>query len=58
MSLTGELADVDHAVRRHVGIAGVADVRVMRPDDRLGALAVEAHDPLERLHHMMIADVP
>src|SRR5581483_1879010 len=56
--LADELADVDLAVVGHVGVAGVADVGVVLPDDAAGAGAVVLHQPLERLGHVAVADVP
>ena len=57
-ALADELADVDHAVVGHVGVARVADVRVVLPDDGLGVGPVVAHQPVERLGHVPVADVP
>ncbi len=53
-----QLAHVDHAVIGHVGVTCVADVRVVFPHDRLGLWTVMLHEPLERLHHVPVANVP
>ena len=61
MRLPNELTHVHHARARHVGEAGVADVRVVLPHDRLRVrveLLVVRHEAVERVHHMMVADVP
>src|SRR5215218_810382 len=41
-----ELADVDHSAPRHVGVASIAYVGVMLPDDPPGLRAVVVHQPL------------
>ena len=59
--LAHELADVQLAVRAHLGVAGVADVRVVRPDDdlrRRPARLEVPHELLERLAHVRVAQVP
>ena len=58
MSFACELADVDHAVVFHVGEAGVADVGVVCPDNRLRLRAVMLHQALQRVSHVAVADIP
>src|SRR5207245_1283848 len=58
VALARELADVDHALPGHVGVASIADVRVVLPDDRLRCRTVMLTEPLQRLGHMPVADVP
>ena len=58
MTLPEELADVDEAVAGHVGGAGVADVGVVLPDQPLGPGSEVAGDPVDRVGHVVIADVP
>src|SRR5207248_164865 len=58
MVFAHEFADVHHAVVCHIGEPGVADVRVVCPDDRLGPRTVMAHEAFQCLGHVPIADVP
>ena len=56
--LAHELTDVHHSRARHVGEASVADVGIVFPDDGLRVPAVVCHESLERLDHVMVANVP
>src|SRR5262245_13424495 len=56
--LANQLSDVDHPRRQHVGIPGVADVRVVLPDDRLRQWTVLPHEAVQRLEHVAVAYVP
>ena len=53
-----ELADVEHAGAGHVGESRVADVCVVLPHDRLRVRTMVLHEPLERLDHVRVANVP
>ena len=58
VSLAHELADIHHPVSRHIRVSGIADVRVMLPYDRLRVRTVVAHDALQGIGHVPIADIP
>ena len=61
VTLTHELAEVQLATRAHRGRPCVAEMRVVRPDDRLGAPVrpIEPrHEGVQRLRHVAIAQVP
>src|SRR5262249_20174041 len=60
VSLAHQLPEVELALARDVGSTGVAQVRVVRPHDDLGAaVPLEvARDGVERLGHVAIAPVP
>src|SRR5207248_580017 len=45
VTLAHELPNVELARVGHIGIAGVADVRVVLPHDGLGARSVVSHQP-------------
>src|SRR5687768_1811807 len=53
-----ELADVRHPVPRHVGEAGVTDVRVVFPDDCLCTRSMMRDEAVECLDHVIVADIP
>ena len=54
-----QLAEIELAAHAaHVGEARVADVRVVRPHHRLGALAAMAEQVLQGLEHVAVAQVP
>src|SRR5215213_10194427 len=50
--LAHELADVHHAAPRHVGVAGIAYVGVVLPDDPLGPGAVVLDQPPQGLGYV------
>ena len=56
--LAHELADIQLAARAHLGVARIADVRVVLPHDRLGAAAAGLQQRLERVVHVPVAQVP
>ena len=57
--LAAELADVQLiACDAHIGMAGITDMSVVRPDDRLGIRAFGVEQVLERLEHVRVAQVP
>ncbi len=59
--LAHQLADIHLPASTHRGCPGVAQMRIMRPDNDLGAptLPTEMRDQrLERLDHMAVAQVP
>ncbi len=61
MAFTRQLTDVQLAATRHRCLAGVADVRVVCPDDHpAGALVtVEVdHQLIQRVGHVAVAQVP
>ena len=61
MPLAHELSDVDLASPRHLGEPGVADVRVVLPDDDAARRAVTiqvGHEVVERVGHVPVAEVP
>src|SRR5690606_27070983 len=56
-------ADVELTLRAHLGGAGIAEVRVVRPNDdaaaaRSVASSQMSHKRIDRLGHMPIAQVP
>src|SRR5262245_60678583 len=53
-----QLPDVDHIVVGHVRVPGVADVRIVLPDDRLGVGVVLFEEAVERVGHVAVADIP
>ena len=58
-ALAAELADVQFAaLGAHVGEAGIADVRVVRPDHRLRRRPAQRQDMVEGLEHVPVAQVP
>ena len=50
--------DIDHALCRHVCRAGIANVRVVLPNDRFCVGAVELHQSIQALDHVAVAHVP
>ena len=57
--LLGQLADVQFvAMHAHVGEGGVADVAVVRPDDRLRIRTFGREDHVQRVEHVRIAQIP
>jgi len=61
VALAHELPDVQLAATTHLGRAGVADVRVVRPHDHPGAAAVTVQvreQMVERVGHVPVALVP
>src|SRR5713226_7559093 len=58
MPLPGELPHVHHAGPRHVGGAGVADVRVVLPDYGAGLGSMEAHETVQGVDHVPVSHVP
>ena len=58
VALTRELADAHHSSASHVGEPRVADVSVVLPDDCFRIRSVMLHQSVERLHHVVIADIP
>ncbi len=56
--LTQELAHVDEAVPCHVGGAGVADMGVVLPHEALRAGPEVPSQPLDRVGHVVVTDVP
>lgn len=55
---SAELADVVVAACRHLGGRGIADMRVVCPDNGLRMFAIERHHSLQRLEHVRVAQVP
>ena len=54
-----KLADIElFANGAHLGVTRVADVRVVRPDDRLRPIPVRFEDMDEGLEHMGVAQIP
>src|SRR5712671_4851277 len=58
ISRTAELADVELALPAHRGRRGVADMRVVRPDDGLRLRTARTHQYLQRIEHMAVAQIP
>src|SRR5207247_212687 len=61
VALTYQLAEVQLAPRAHRSRSRVAEMRVVRPDDHLGApvRTVEPrHEGVQRLRHVAVAQVP
>src|SRR5438105_2719085 len=56
--LAAELPEVQLAARRHLGVAGIAEMRVVRPEYPLRLRAARAQELGERLEHMLVAQVP
>jgi hypothetical protein len=56
--LAAQMADVVLATRGHLGRRGIADVRVMLPDDKLGISATVGEDRSQRIEHVLVAQVP
>lgn len=52
------MADIVLAARSHLGRRRIADVGIMRPNDRLTAGAVECQQVLQRREHMLVAQIP
>ena len=58
-ALAAELADVQLvADDAHLGVAGIADVGVVRPDHRLRARPAGLQEMLEGLEHVRVAQIP
>src|SRR5262249_2956863 len=58
-AFAAELADIKLAPHHpHFGVAGVADMGIVRPDDSLGARALCPEEMLKRLEHVFVAQVP
>ena len=57
-ALPAEMADVQLAPDAHLGRRRIAEVRVVLPEDGLGIRAVEAQQRLERLEHVLVAEIP
>jgi hypothetical protein len=53
-----QLADIDLAALTHVSRPSIADMRIVRPHDRLRTLAAPCQEPFQRLEHVPIAQVP
>ena len=57
--LAAQPADIDLVAHfTHFSRRGIADMRVVRPHHRLGAVAAPRQELLERLEHMPVAQVP
>src|SRR5437762_11603340 len=58
-ALAAELPDIQLLSHHpHVGVARVADMRVVGPDDRLGLWPPRLQQMAERLEHMRVAQIP
>ena len=58
-ALPAQLADIQLATRRpHFGVAGVADVGVVRPDHDLRLGPARREDSFQRVEHVPVAQVP
>jgi hypothetical protein len=53
-----KLADVELAARTHLRRRGIADMGVVLPHDRLGVGTAEREQHLQRLEHVLIAQIP
>src|SRR5688500_18267316 len=53
-----ELADGCHPVPRHVVEASVTEVRMLLPDDCLCTRSMMRYEAVERLDHVIVADIP
>src|SRR5205807_1920073 len=56
--LADELADIHLTLVGHVGETGIADVRVVFPDNRLCTGPMMSHQALERFGHVPVANIP
>lgn len=58
-ALPAELPDIQLAARSpHFGVAGIADLRVVRPDQDLRLGPARDKDPLQRVKHVPVAPIP
>ena len=58
-ALARELADIMLAADlAHLGELGIADMRIMRPDHGLGAGPAMLKQPLQRVEHVLVAQIP
>ena len=60
-ALAHQLPQIEFAARMHGGGAGVAQVRVVGPDHHLGragGLVKVAHKRQQRVHHVLVTQVP